>query len=87
MWRPRNLPEPYRLRERGPQLACPRHDHGGPSKAHKIPSVHVILIPVVNASADATAPYDRCRYENRPGHFAILPLRLLVEWLGKNKQF
>jgi hypothetical protein len=44
-WRPRHLPLRWRLTERGPQFACPRPDHGSPSKPRKIPSIHLILIP------------------------------------------
>jgi hypothetical protein len=50
LWRPWNLPKPWRLPERGPQRACPCSDHGGAPKSYKIPSVHVIFIPAANAT-------------------------------------
>jgi hypothetical protein len=82
--RPLDLRELWRLRERGPQLACPRRDHGGASKSYKIPSVHVVLIPITNAQGEATALKSTFATKIAPKPFAIIILtQLLIESLRK----
>jgi hypothetical protein len=84
MWRPRNLLEAWRLPQRGPQLACPGRDHGGPSKPYKIPSLHAILIPAANATILPTASMINADIKTLLIAFIFMPFfPLVVEWLGK----
>ena len=61
----------------------PRGDHGGASKPHKIPSIHLILIPLA-MPAPARPPNEHGRYENP---WVVLPFFPFSFWLnGWQKQ-
>ena len=81
---PRKLLETGCLRKRGLQLACPSRDHGGPSKPHKISSLHAILVSAANATLRKRALPSSADRKTFLIIFIFMPfLPLVVERLGK----
>jgi hypothetical protein len=71
LWHSHRLRKAWRFAKRGPQLAGPGRDHGGPSKPYKVSSPHAILIPAAKVTIQTSALMSKADIKNSLDHFHI----------------